>query len=165
MAGIAACTFPVIPAARPGDSFWDSQGLRSLTQCGFWGWRLAWRGRDHAKGIRALGYEADAQVGRTGFRIDLGIRHSDRPGQYIAAVECDGATYHSALWARERDRLRQDILENLGWQFHRIWSTNWFHRRDSEIRRLAGALEAARQAAGQGIKVRAPTSGARLWGV
>ena len=109
--------------------------------------------------IRSLGYEADAQVGSAGFRLDIGIRHPDRPGQYIAAIECDGATYHSALWARERDRLRQDILENLGWQFHRIWSTDWFHRRDSEIRRLAAALETARQAAGQGIKVRGANIG------
>jgi hypothetical protein len=108
---------------------------------------------DVAEVIRSLGFEADAQVGSAGFRIDLGVRHPDRPGQYIAAVECDGATYHSAIWARERDRLRQDILENLGWQFHRIWSTDWFHRRDNEIRRLSEALEAARQAAGQGIKV------------
>ncbi|MFN4128261.1 MAG: DUF3320 domain-containing protein [Paracoccaceae bacterium] len=114
---------------------------------------------DVADVIRSLGYEADAQVGSAGFRIDLGIRHPDRPGQYIAAIECDGATYHSALWARERDRLRQDILENLGWQFHRIWSTDWFHRRDSEIRRLAAALETARQAAGQGIKVRGANIG------
>lgn len=114
---------------------------------------------DVAEVIRSLGYEADPQVGSAGFRIDLGIRHPDKPGQYIAAVECDGATYHSALWARERDRLRQDILENLGWQFHRIWSTDWFHRRDTEIRRLAAALEAAREAAGQGIKVRGANIG------
>ena len=114
---------------------------------------------DVADVIRALGYEADAQVGSAGFRIDLGIRHPDRPGQYIVAVECDGATYHSALWARERDRLRQDILENLGWQFHRIWSTDWFHRRPAEIRRLAEALEVARLAAGMGIKVRGANTG------
>lgn len=114
---------------------------------------------DVADVVRSLGYEADAQVGSAGFRLDLGIRHPDRPGQYIAAIECDGATYHSALWARERDRLRQDILESLGWQFHRIWSTDWFHRRDSEIRRLAAALETARQAAGQGIKVRGANIG------
>ena len=114
---------------------------------------------DVAEVIRSLGYEADPQVGSAGFRIDLGIRHPDKPGQYIAAVECDGATYHSALWARERDRLRQDILENLGWQFHRIWSTDWFHRRDTEIRRLDAALEAACESASQGIKVRGANIG------
>lgn len=109
---------------------------------------------DVARVIRDLGYLADPQVGSGGFRIDLGVRHPDRPGQYLAAVECDGATYHAALWARERDRLRQDILETLGWRFHRIWSTDWFHRREAEIARLSRALEAARDAAQGGIRPR-----------
>lgn len=103
---------------------------------------------DVAEVIRSLGYLADPQVGSAGFRIDLGIRHPDRPGVYLLAVECDGATYHSALWARERDRLRQDVLEHLGWRFHRIWSTDWFYDRKRQIDRLRAALEAARNAEG-----------------
>jgi len=98
---------------------------------------------DVANVIRKLGYEVDHQVGSAGFLIDLGVKHPDLVGQYMIAVECDGATYHSALWARERDRLRQDILENLGWHFHRIWSTDWFYRREQEIERLKQALENA----------------------
>lgn len=112
--------------------------------------------------IRGLGYVADPQVGTAGFRIDIGVRHPDRPGQYIAAVECDGAAYHSALWARERDRLRQDVLEGLGWRFHRIWSTDWFHRKDHEIRRLAEALVRAKDAAIDGIKVKGANTGGDL---
>lgn len=104
---------------------------------------------DVADVIRNLGYEVDHQVGSAGFLIDLGVRHADRPGQYILAVECDGATYHSALWARERDRLRQGVLEHLGWQFHRIWSTDWFYRRAAEIERLRLALERARTSANE----------------
>ncbi|MBC6416406.1 MAG: DUF3320 domain-containing protein [Rhodospirillales bacterium] len=103
---------------------------------------------DVADEIRRLGYPCDPQVGSAGFKIDLGVRHPDRPGRYILAVECDGATYHSALSARERDRLRQDVLEGLGWRFHRIWSTDWFHRRAAEIGRLRAALEAAALADG-----------------
>ena len=91
--------------------------------------------------IRDLGYGVDYQVGSAGFRIDLGVLHPGHPGQYMLAVECDGRSYHSSLWSRERDRLRQDILENLGWHFHRIWSTDWFQRRDKEIKRLRSALE------------------------
>ena len=98
---------------------------------------------DVAGVIRNLGYPCDHQVGAAGFRIDLGVRHPDQPGRYVLAVECDGAAYHSALWARERDRLRQDVLEGLGWRFHRVWSTDWFHRRAAEIDRLRAALEAA----------------------
>ena len=103
---------------------------------------------DVANVIKRLGYPCDYQVGAAGFRIDLGVRHPDQPGRYILAVECDGATYHSALWARERDRLRQDVLEGLGWRFHRIWSTDWFHRRGFEIDRLKAALETAATASG-----------------
>lgn len=99
--------------------------------------------RDVAEVVQSLGYLADPQVGSAGFRIDLGVRHPDHPGRYVMAIECDGATYHGALWARERDRLRQDVLESLGWRFHRIWSTDWFYQRAQEIDRLRTALEAA----------------------
>ena len=96
-----------------------------------------------ARTIAGLGYRADPQVGSAGFRIDLGVLHPRRAGRYMLAVECDGATWHGALWARERDRLRQDVLEGMGWVFHRIWSTDWFHRRDQEVARLRDALAAA----------------------
>lgn len=109
--------------------------------------------------IRSYGFLVDAQVGSVGFRIDLGIRHPDKPGTYILAVECDGATYHSALWARERDRLRQDVLEHLGWRFHRIWSTDWFYNRRAEIDRLREALVAARDAAERGVRLEGANRG------
>jgi hypothetical protein len=108
---------------------------------------------DVADVIRSLGFFADSQVGSAGFRIDLGIRHPDRAGTYVLAVECDGAAYHSALWARERDRQRQDVLEHLGWRFHRIWSTDWFYNRRTEINRLRVALEAAHEASEAGISI------------
>jgi len=108
---------------------------------------------DVADVVRNFGFLADNQVGSAGFRIDLGIRHPDKPGTYILAVECDGATYHSALWARERDRLRQDVLERLGWHFHRIWSTDWFYNRRAEIERLRTALFDARERAEQGARI------------
>lgn len=108
---------------------------------------------DVAEVISSLGFIADPQVGSAGFRIDIGVRHPDRPGTYILAVECDGATYHSALWARERDRLRQEVLEHLGWRFHRIWSTDWFYDRRSQVERLRMALNKAVEAVNAGIKV------------
>ena len=101
---------------------------------------------DVARVVRNLGYVAEPQVGSAGFRIDLAVRHPEKAGQYMLAVECDGATYHSAVWARERDRLRQEVLEQMGWHFHRIWSTDWFHRRAAEIARLELALKNAKTA-------------------
>lgn len=115
--------------------------------------------QDVADVVRGLGFLADPQVGSAGFRVDMGIRHPAKPGYYILAIECDGATYHSALWARERDRLRQEVLENLGWRFHRIWSTDWFYRRAQEIERLRLALEAAQNSVvkpAKGVNEREP---------
>jgi len=98
---------------------------------------------DVARTIKKLGYDIHHQVGTSGFKIDIGVLHPDQPWNYILAVECDGATYHSAVSARERDRMRQEILENQGWRFHRIWSTDWFYRRDQTIEDLKAALEKA----------------------
>lgn len=77
-----------------------------------------------------------AQIGVAGFFIDLGVKHPAKAGAFLLGIECDGASYHSGRSARDRDRLRQEILENLGWKIHRIWSTDWFKSRDTEIKRL-----------------------------
>lgn len=91
--------------------------------------------------LKEHGYTVDAQVGVAGFSIDLGIRHPAKPGAYVLGIECDGATYHSSRSARDRDRLRQEILENLGWKIHRVWSTDWFKSRNTEIKRLLERVE------------------------
>ena len=82
------------------------------------------------------GYNVKMQVGQAGYFIDLAIVDPDKPGRYLLGIECDGASYHSALAARDRDRLRQQILENLGWHVHRIWSTDWFRNPNREIELL-----------------------------
>lgn len=97
--------------------------------------------------LRARGYQVDTQVGCAGYRIDLGIRHPDEPGRYVLGVECDGAAYHSARSARERDRLRAQVLcgidgrSGLGWTIHRIWSTDWWQDPDTEIAKVLNAVE------------------------
>jgi very-short-patch-repair endonuclease len=91
--------------------------------------------------LKEKGFEVVPQVGVAGFFIDLGVKHPAKPGAFLLGVECDGASYHSGRSARDRDRLRQEILENLGWKIHRIWSTDWFKSRDSEIKRLLKRIE------------------------
>jgi very-short-patch-repair endonuclease len=86
--------------------------------------------------LKASGYEVVSQVGVAGFFIDLAVKHPSKPGTFLLGVECDGATYHSGRSARDRDRLRQEILENLGWKIHRVWSTDWFKNRDAAATRL-----------------------------
>jgi very-short-patch-repair endonuclease len=92
--------------------------------------------------LRSKGFAVDTQVGCSGFRIDLGLKKPDS-SDYVLAIECDGATYHSSKNARDRDRLRQEILERMGWRFYRIWSTDWFRNKsDEQFRLLAAAQEA-----------------------
>jgi very-short-patch-repair endonuclease len=98
---------------------------------------------DVAAEVRRLGYDVTPQVGCSGYRIDLGVHDPAAPGDFLLAVECDGATYHSAPTARDRDRLRQEVLEQLGWRVYRIWSRDWIYRRSDEIERLRRALEEA----------------------
>jgi very-short-patch-repair endonuclease len=97
-----------------------------------------------AEALRERGLVVDQQVGASGYRIDLAIRDPRDPMRYVLGVECDGATYHSAKTARDRDLLRQEVLRLHGWRLYRIWSTDWFRDRgkaiDDVVRALAAAL-------------------------
>jgi very-short-patch-repair endonuclease len=90
-----------------------------------------------------LGTRILPQFGVSKFRIDLAVQHPEELGRFVLAVECDGATYHSTPTARMRDRLRQRVLESLGWQFCRIWSTDWFNDREGELDRVEAAYKRA----------------------
>ena len=93
--------------------------------------------------IESWGYEVVPQVGVAGYRIDMAVRHPDRPGTYALGIECDGAAYHSAPTARDRDRLRHAVLEGLGWRLHRIWGLSWWRDRDNQVAALKLAIENA----------------------
>jgi hypothetical protein len=97
--------------------------------------------------LRMRGYEVTPQLGVAGYRIDIAVKHPDAPGTYLAAIECDGASYHSAASVRDRDRIRQDILESVGWRgrIWRIWSTDWFRTPRQETEKLLGFLEELRE--------------------
>lgn len=95
------------------------------------------------------GHLVDCQVGCSGYRIDLAIRDSEAPGRYILGIECDGANYHSAKSARDRDRIRQAVLEGLGWRLHRVWSTDWWLQRPKEIAKLEEAIQRAQNASAE----------------
>tara|TARA_Y100000310_G_scaffold42455_1_gene39759 strand:+ start:62 stop:502 length:441 start_codon:yes stop_codon:yes gene_type:complete len=88
------------------------------------------------EGLEKMGYGVTPQVGVSGFFIDLGIKHKSYPDGYILGVECDGRAYHSSRSARDRDILRQNVLEDLGWKIYRIWSTDWFKDPQKELRKL-----------------------------
>ncbi len=97
-----------------------------------------------AEALRSCSYEIDHQIGSSGYFIDLGVKDPERAGRYLLGIECDGATYHSAQSARDRDRIRQEVLEGLGWRIYRIWSTDWFKFPDRELKKAVEAIEAAK---------------------
>lgn len=94
--------------------------------------------------LQSAGYEIRTQVGAAGFFIDLAVVNPQRRGSYLLGIECDGAMYHSSRAARDRDRLRQQVLEGLGWRIHRIWSTDWFRQPERELKRAIAAIEEAK---------------------
>jgi hypothetical protein len=96
-----------------------------------------------AEEVERLGYRAVPWVGSSSFRMDLGVVDPEDPGRFIMGVMCDGDNYRSASTSRDRDRLRLQVLESLGWRIHRIWSPDWVQRHETEVRRLGRALRDA----------------------
>jgi very-short-patch-repair endonuclease len=92
--------------------------------------------------LRTHGFEVEPQLGVAGYRIDIAVKHPNYLSAYLAAIECDGATYHSGVSVRDRDRIRQEILESQGWKnrIWRIWSTDWFRDPRSETAKLIAFL-------------------------
>jgi len=100
--------------------------------------------RQVSRALAAHGCQTCPQVGVAGFFIDLAVVDPSHPGRYLLGIECDGANYHRSRSARDRDRLRSAVLEDRGWILHRIWSTDWFHRPEEELRKTFAAIEAAK---------------------
>lgn len=96
-----------------------------------------------ARVVRSWGFEVVPQVGCAGYRVDLAVRHPAQPGLFALGIECDGAAYHSSRVARDRDRLRQEVLTGLDWRLHRIWGPSWYRSRGEQEVRLRTALETA----------------------
>ena len=86
-----------------------------------------------------MGFEVESQVGCSGYKIDLAII-CPKTRNYILGIECDGEIYHSGKTARERDRLRQEVLENKGWKIHRIWGYDWLENRNEQLEKIKNFL-------------------------
>jgi len=95
-----------------------------------------------ARALEKRGWTVHRQVGCSGYRVDLAVVHPEYPGRYLLGIECDGATYHSSTVARDRDRLREAVLRGLGWELHRVWSSDWWRNPEREIQQIEKALNA-----------------------
>ena len=134
--GLKALALDIAETGRDAESPFEEEVLRSV---------------DGMLGCRAV-----PQVGVAGYRIDIGVMHPTKRGQYILGIECDGAMYHSSKVARDRDRLRQQVLEGLGWKIHRIWSTAWFSDRKAEEDRLRREIQILLEGGHKGRPVDTP---------
>ncbi len=91
--------------------------------------------------LRSKGFSIVPQIGVAGFFIDMAVCHPDNSEKYVLGIECDGASYHSSRTARDRDRLREEVLRSRGWNLHRVWTTDWFYQRDAAQKKLLAAVE------------------------
>lgn len=105
-----------------------------------------------AVALTRKGWMVVPQIGVSRFRIDLAIVHPDRPGDYLVGVECDGAAYHSAATARDRDKVRAAILTGLNWKLLRVWSTDWWVDKAGATERLHLAIESILEQSRQAIE-------------
>lgn len=94
--------------------------------------------------LQSLGYDVKRQIGASGFRVDLAIADPEKPGRFVLGIECDGAQYHASRSARDRDRLRQQVLEAHGWIIHRVWSADWYLRPQAELKKIEDVYKSAR---------------------
>lgn len=104
--------------------------------------------------LNDYGHKVHFQVGVAGFYIDLGVAHPSNPNLCVLGIECDGAAFHSSLSVRDRDRLRQQVLEGMGWRIYRIWSTDWFRHQKREVEKLLAAVDQAVQDGGRMVRPR-----------
>ncbi|MGW8422995.1 DUF3320 domain-containing protein [Comamonas sp. HJ-2] len=100
---------------------------------------------DVYEALTAQGLQVQTQIGIAGFFIDLAVVDPEQPGRYLLGIECDGMSYHHSRSARDRDRLRQSVLESQGWTLLRIWGCDWFRQPRAQTERVLAAVEAARQ--------------------
>ncbi len=96
-----------------------------------------------AGALRAQGWEVHERVGCSSYRVDMAVVHPEHPEHYVIGIECDGPGYFDAPTARDRDLLRRQILEGLGWRVHRIWSTDWYRNPARERERLVAVVAGA----------------------
>ncbi|NJS15987.1 MAG: hypothetical protein HC787_01205 [Nostocaceae cyanobacterium CSU_2_110] len=96
---------------------------------------------DISYALQKEGYEVETSLGASSYPIDLAVKNKQQSNEFLLGIECDGLTYNKYPTARDRDRLRRMVLEKMNWQIHRIWSKEWYHNRDTQIKLLIKRLK------------------------
>ena len=93
-----------------------------------------------ARALEARGWRVSAGVGAATGRPDLAVIDPDRPGHCLAGIDCGAPADGSALTARDRDKLRADVLRGLGWELLRTSPLDWWRSRDDALAQIDQAL-------------------------
>ncbi len=81
--------------------------------------------KDLAKRLEGEGFKVKTDVGKSTFRVDIGIIDPDDEGEYILGVLCDSYSYESALTSKDRNVVQPSVLDGLGWNLIRVWSFDY----------------------------------------
>jgi len=117
--------------------------------------------------LAACGIAVVPQYGVGGYRVDFAATHPEDAGRMVLAIEADGESYRESGSVRDRDRLRGEHLQRLGWHYHRLWSTNWLHDPQGEVAKVRAAYQRAVSATdpakpedpGEPVEVSRPSGG------
>lgn len=113
------------------------KGFHIQTKAGDVGGRSCGMAAEIADFLTDKGFSVASNVGCSGYRIDLAVRHPERPAEFMLGIESDGVSYSSQRTTRDRDHLRGSVLRSLGWHTYRAWSIDWaFDRNQAEARLL-----------------------------
>lgn len=110
--------------------------------------------------IRALNYEVHTNIGCSEYKIDIGIVHPYKKGEYILGIMCDGENYQAAHTARDRNILQGSVLKSLGWNVYRLWILDWWENQTKELGKIRAAVEEAlkKEESGRGTEtIKAPS--------
>jgi hypothetical protein len=112
-----------------------------------------------ARALAERGWTLRHRVGPGASAVELAVVDPDDPQRCVLAIEHDGVMYRGAQGTRERDRLRMQVLADLGWRTHRVWTLDWWLDPERETMRAHGAIIAA-VAANRHKKVSGPVAAA-----
>ncbi len=91
--------------------------------------------------IEKMGYSVETNIGCSGYKIDIGVVDPDKPSEYIMGILTDGKTYNDAKTAKDREIVQISVLKMLGWNIHKLWSTDWWDNPQKVIQGVADAIE------------------------
>jgi len=97
-----------------------------------------------AEEIRKLGYDVHTNIGCSGYRIDIGVINPENTSEYILGILTDGENYKSAKTAKDRELIRMQVLQLLGWNIYKLWSPDWWDNPRKVIQEIKDAIENAK---------------------